>query len=312
MGCSLLLLVILFQACAVKPQADKNIFILAGQSNMAGRGGVVNDTAVWDGVVPPQCNPNPSILRFNAQMEWIEAQEPLHHDIDPKKSNGIGPGMIFANSLLEKREGFGVVGLVPCAIGGTNIREWERGKLIYNHMMKRVKASLNDGGSVQALLWYQGESDTVNLNDAQSYKRRVHKFFLDVRNDLQYPLLPIIQVALASGQGSYINIVRQAQWDIVLQNLRTVDAMGLPLEPMGLHLTTQAQVKLGQMMADSFIQFLPSPNPEHVTPTRNEAPTRPHNCASHIYKFPLFIRFITIISFIFLYHPFFFITMFAP
>ncbi|OIW14893.1 hypothetical protein TanjilG_30612 [Lupinus angustifolius] len=230
---------------------------------MAGRGGVVNHTAPWDGVVPPQCNPNPSILRFNALMEWVEAQEPLHRDIDTKKTNGIGPGMAFANSILEKREGFGVVGLVPCAIGGTNIREWERGKLVYNHMMKRVKASLNDGGSVQALLWYQGESDTLNINDAQSYKRRVHKFFLDVRNDLQSPLLPIIQVALASGQGSYIDIVREAQLDIDLQNLRTVDALGLSLEPMGLHLTTQAQVKLGEMMADSFIQFLPSPNPEH-------------------------------------------------
>ncbi|CAL0327088.1 unnamed protein product [Lupinus luteus] len=303
MGCSLLLLFILIQSCALKPQANTNIFILAGQSNMAGRGGVVNDTAAWDGVVPPQCNPNPSILRFNAHLEWVEAQEPLHQDIDTKKTNGIGPGMAFANYILEKREGFGVVGLVPCAIGGTDIREWERGQLVYNHMMKRVKASLNDGGSVQALLWYQGESDTLNLNDAQSYKRRVLKFFLDVRNDLQSPLLPIIQVALASGQGSYLDIVRQAQLDIDLQNLRTVDAMGLPVEPKGLHLTTQAQVKLGQMMADSFIQFLPSPIPEHASPTRNnrnETLTKPHNCASDIYMFPLLIRFVTIISLIFL------------
>jgi hypothetical protein len=61
-------------------------------------------------------------------------------------------------------------------------------------MMKRVKVSLNDGGSVRALLWFQGESDTVSLRDAQSYQTRVHKFFLDVRNDLQSPLLPIIQV----------------------------------------------------------------------------------------------------------------------
>lgn len=201
---SLTLLVILIQAWAVmSSQADnKNIIILAGQSNMAGRGGVVNDTATgittWDGVVPPQCSPNPSILRLNAKLKWVEAHEPLHQDIDAEKTNGIGPGMPFANSILNKRPDFGVVGLVPCAIGGTNISEWERGKVLYNHMMKRVKASLSDGGDVRALLWYQGESDTVNENDARSYQRRVHKFFLDVRDDLQSPLLPIIQVFLIS------------------------------------------------------------------------------------------------------------------
>lgn len=179
---------------------DRNIFILAGQSNMAGRGGVVNDTATgittWDGVVPPQCRPNPSILKLNAQLEWVEAREPLHEDIDTEKTNGVGPGMAFANSVLSKHSrGLGLVGLVPCAMGGTNITQWEKGKELYNHMMRRVKASLrDDGGTIRALLWYQGESDTVNLSDAQSYQTRLHKFFLDVRDDLQSPLLPIIQV----------------------------------------------------------------------------------------------------------------------
>ncbi|CAL0305803.1 unnamed protein product [Lupinus luteus] len=302
---SLLVLVILIQLLAVKPQAYKNIFILAGQSNMAGRGGVVQDTVTgtttWDGVIPPQCNQNPSILRLNAELEWVEAQEPLHHDIDAKKTNGVGPGMSFANSMLNKREGFGVVGLVPCAIGGTNISQWEKGKVLYKHMMRRVKASLNDGGSIRGLLWYQGESDTVNLNDAQSYQTRIHKFFIDVRNDLQSPLLPIIQVALASGEGPYKEIVRQAQLDIELLNLRTVDALGLGLEPDGLHLTTSAQVNLGQIIADSVLQFVPSSNPQQlVSPTtnRNEAPTRPYNCASHNYIFPL--TFVIIIFLIFL------------
>ncbi|KAG9135331.1 hypothetical protein Leryth_015224 [Lithospermum erythrorhizon] len=56
--------------------AISSIFILAGQSNMSGRGGVINGT--WDGVVPSQCSPNPSILSLNAEFRWVEAQEPLH------------------------------------------------------------------------------------------------------------------------------------------------------------------------------------------------------------------------------------------
>ncbi|MCL7037521.1 hypothetical protein MKW94_029281 [Papaver nudicaule] len=66
---------------------------------MAGRGGVVNE--VWDGVIPAECEPNPSIMRFNSHLKWVEAQEPLHVDIGFNKTCGVGPGMAFANTLLQ-------------------------------------------------------------------------------------------------------------------------------------------------------------------------------------------------------------------
>ena len=205
MSCFFFLVVLLVQSWPARPQQppqDKNVFILAGQSNMAGRGGVVNNTVkgatVWDGFVPPKCRPNPSIMRLNAHLRWVEAREPLHQDIDVKHRNGIGPGMPFANTVMAKQPSFGVVGLVPCAVGGTNISQWERGKPLYNEMMKRATASLRDGGNMRALLWYQGEADTLNLKDAQSYERRLVKFFSDVRDDLQSPMLPIVQVFFLS------------------------------------------------------------------------------------------------------------------
>ncbi|ESW08708.1 hypothetical protein PHAVU_009G067900 [Phaseolus vulgaris] len=295
-----LLLLFLIQACPVRPQGyDRNIFVLAGQSNMAGRGGVVNHTATgvttWDAVVPPQSRPNPSIWKLDAHLTWVEAREPLHADIDYKKTNGVGPGMAFANAVLEKHPELGVIGLVPCAIGGTVISEWERGRELYSEMIKRGKASVRDGGVIRALLWYQGETDTVNLQDAQLYERRLHKFFLDVRDDLQSPLLPIIQVALASGSGPYIEIVRQAQLGTDLLNLRTVDAHGLPLQPDGLHLSTPAQAHLGQMMANAFLQFVPSTNINYnLSPIRNEA-IRLYNFAFSVYMLPFFITLLAII-----------------
>ena len=106
-----------------------------------------------------------------------------------------------------------------------------------------------------------------------------------------------LQVALASGEGPYIEIVREAQLDMDLLNLRTVDAKGLPLEPDGLHLTTPAQVDLGQKMADAFLQFVPTSTPKNdVSPIRNGAPTRPHSGASEVYMFPISITFLTIVS----------------
>ncbi|KAK4390517.1 putative carbohydrate esterase [Sesamum angolense] len=87
----------------------KSIFILAGQSNMAGRGGLKSGS--WDGYVPPECQPSPKILRLNAENKWEEARPPLHHDIDYLKTCGIGPGLAFANSILKKELNIGEMAL---------------------------------------------------------------------------------------------------------------------------------------------------------------------------------------------------------
>ncbi|KAF8024567.1 hypothetical protein BT93_F1670 [Corymbia citriodora subsp. variegata] len=239
----------------------ERIFLLAGQSNMAGRGGVVNDSSTgwvqtWDGVVPLECSPNPSILRLAANLTWVEAREPLHADIDTNNTNGIGPGMAFANAVLGRDRSLGSVGLVPCAIGGTRISEWERGTFLYDQLIKRARAATNEGATIRALLWYQGESDAVEKSDAVQYKGRLEKFFSDVRTDLQWPELPIFQVAIASGQGPFTDTVRKVQLGLDLPNVRTVDAKGLPLGPDWLHLTTPAQVRLGQMLTDAFLQSM--------------------------------------------------------
>lgn len=166
---------------------------------MAGRGGVFNDTAThnltWDGVVPVQCQPNPSILRLSANLTWVKAREPLHADVDVTKVNGIGPGMPFANEVRTRDPSFGPVGLVPCAIGGTNISQWQKGESLYQQLVRRATTAVQGGGVYAALLWYQGESDTLIKEDVEFYKGRLTKFFTDLRSDLQAPSLPIFQVS---------------------------------------------------------------------------------------------------------------------
>ena len=88
------------------------VAILAGQSNMSGRGGVVTSpigSRAWDRYVPPQAEAPAgrpflfststwclyraidckmcaglagSVLRWTADNAWEEAAEPLHWDID--------------------------------------------------------------------------------------------------------------------------------------------------------------------------------------------------------------------------------------
>ncbi|PPS03951.1 hypothetical protein GOBAR_AA16717 [Gossypium barbadense] len=224
-----------------------NIIILAGQSNMAGRGGVANETSTgigtWDGVVPPQCQPNPSIFRLSADLAWVKAREPIHADIDARKTDGVGPGM-----------------LLP-------MRQWQKGEFLYEQLVKRAEMAQQSGGVYRAMLWYQGEADTVNEEDVELYKGRLKTFFDNLRSDLHAPLLPIFQVILASGEGPYIEEVREAQLNIGLPNVKCVDAKGLPLEPDDLHLTTQAQVRLGEMLADAYLRFKPRSLQSNNVPT---------------------------------------------
>ncbi|XP_010688553.2 probable carbohydrate esterase At4g34215 [Beta vulgaris subsp. vulgaris] len=253
--CCIFLLSYLSHPTHATRSSDKTIILLAGQSNMAGRGGVINER--WDGLVPDQYGATPSILRLNAKHQWVVATEPLHRDIDTYHTCGVGPGMSLAHTVVRRALSIGTVGLVPCAVGGTNISQWSRGSHLYNQLLKRAWASLRDGGTIQALVWYQGESDTLFKQTAEAYKRRLLQFFLDFRTDLQSPMLPIIQVAITSGEGRFIEEVRQAQMEVDLLNFETVDAKGLPLEPDNLHLTTPAQVQLGEKLAHTFLQFLP-------------------------------------------------------
>lgn len=60
---------------------EMDVFVLAGQSNMAGRGGVQRRDEVRY-FEAPQVEKDERIQRFSGAGCWEVAQEPLHKDID--------------------------------------------------------------------------------------------------------------------------------------------------------------------------------------------------------------------------------------
>lgn len=227
------------------PTQGKNIFILSGQSNMAGRG---HENCTY-------CKPGPNILMFNPALQWVEAKDPLHQGIDIGKANGVGPGMPFATRIFETKADFGVIGLVPCAIGATALDQWKKGEKLYNDMIARSKASLKDGGVIRALLWYQGEADVASPT-ASTYAARFVQMVNDIRSDLQLPSLPVIQVALNKKLDQEDCEIRKQQLGTNSPNVVTVDAKGSSnnLGSDGIHLDTAGQTHVGQLLADSFLQ----------------------------------------------------------
>ncbi|KAG6672304.1 hypothetical protein I3842_16G051400 [Carya illinoinensis] len=253
-------LILMAGVMSAMSQGPSHVFLLAGQSNMSGRGGVINDTKtnnlIWDGQVPPESTPNSNILTLDLDKTWKVAQEPLHRQLDRMKSCGIGPGMPFAHEILAKDPSFGAIGLVPCAMGGTKIAQWQKGTALYNLLVTRAKTAIQSGGKLQGLLWYQGESD-CGEQEYELYKARTETFFTDLRVDLNIPDLPIIMVVIASAEGNYMNAVRNAEMSIKLKNVLIVDAMGSTFIQDQKHLDTVSQIRLGQKLADKFLSSFP-------------------------------------------------------
>ena len=140
-----------------------HLFLLLGQSNMAGRGRV-------DGEDPP----HDRIYSLDRDLNWRIASDPLH--FDKPKMVGVGLGRSFAADYAREHPG-AFVGLVPCAVGGSAIESWTPGGFHeqtkshpYDDAMRRAKHALKSG-ELKGILWHQGESDSNQVRAPQYQDR---------------------------------------------------------------------------------------------------------------------------------------------
>ena len=157
--------------------ADLGIFLLIGQSNMAGRGRIDE--------VPPLRDPR--VLMFR-DGRWILAEEPLH--TDKPSIAGVGLGMSFAIELLARGRRM-PIGLVPCAVGGTQLSRWMPGADLYENAVSITRLALSRG-ALSGILWHQGEGDADAPADANSYGTRFTEMVTRMRIDLSGVNVPVI------------------------------------------------------------------------------------------------------------------------
>src|SRR5512133_2517565 len=119
-NCSLLFILILgglFFGCSSsrvtkENRADKNefdLYILMGQSNMAGRG-VITDSM--------KSIRNDKVWMLTKENKWVVASHPVH--FDKPGVAGVGPGLSFGTAMAEAHPGR-KIGLIPCAVGGKSV-----------------------------------------------------------------------------------------------------------------------------------------------------------------------------------------------
>jgi len=169
---------------APAPREKFHLYLLAGQSNMAGRAPVEEQDRM----------PHPRVFSLNAKGEWVPATEPLH--FDKPKIAGVGPGLAFGKAMAEAEPDV-VIGLIPCAVGGSPLRSWQPGAVDaatkttpYDTAIERTKLALKDG-VLKGILWHQGESD-ANEKNASTYGKRLEETLTRLREDLGARNVPIV------------------------------------------------------------------------------------------------------------------------
>ena len=137
------------------------VFILAGQSNMAGRGFVE----------PQDTLPAERVLTITANGQLVFAKEPLHF-YEPTLT-GLDCGLSFGKHLINYIPDSISVLLIPTAVGGSSVSQWLGDSLYRNvQLLSNFREKVQIGkkyGQVKAILLHQGES-YANANDIPLYK----------------------------------------------------------------------------------------------------------------------------------------------
>jgi hypothetical protein len=152
------------------------LFLLIGQSNMAGRGPVGPEDQVT----------NPRIFMLTKDRTWTLAKDPLHYD---RPTAGVGLASEFAR-VLAKADPSLTIGLIPCAVGATSLDQWKAGGPLYNDAVARAREAMKRG-TLAGILWHQGENDSAP-DKVATYAGRFAAMIAQLRQDLGAEKVPVI------------------------------------------------------------------------------------------------------------------------
>jgi len=230
------------------------VFIMAGQSNMAGRAFVEPQDTISD----------PQIISINKENRLILAKEPLHF-YQPKLT-GLDCGMSFARELILHLDTNTVILLLPCAVGGSSIDFWLNDSIfngvhLKSNFMEKVELA-KMYGTLKGILWHQGESDAFE-DKIPVYESKLNKLFTFFRKYAGKDSLPIIMGEL----GSYpVSEKMKANWssinEIIHQAASTdkhcslVSTGDLKPKEDNIHFNSPSQRILGQRYADAYLKLM--------------------------------------------------------
>ncbi len=165
-----------------------DIFVVAGQSNAAGRA-----------KNPVEDAPELGVHLLRNSGKWALAAHPLgettgsiHTGHFENHNPGHTPWLHFAK-ILKRELGY-PIGIIMSAYGGAPLRWFnleENGALTHNMLEQLAEYGINP----RAVLWCQGEAEGYE-NSASNYLERFTAFVRGLRERLKAPALPFITVQI--------------------------------------------------------------------------------------------------------------------
>ncbi len=256
-ACSLAASLTASAAVALPAKENFHLFLLVGQSNMAGRGTVT----------PADKVPHARVLMLDKSGSWVPAVDPLH--FDKPAMVGVGLGRTFANLVADATPGV-TIGLIPCAVGGSPIDTWTPGTYYqatqshpWDDAIRRARLALQ-AGTLKGILWHQGESD-AKRDLAPDYEKKLHALIARFRAELRAPAVPFL-----AGQ---LGVFPDSPWDEFKQRIdaahrglpakvaRTayVGAEGLGHKGDKTHFTADAYREFGRRYAEAYLKLVRQP-----------------------------------------------------
>jgi hypothetical protein len=195
----IILLTVLTTHAQSKPGEQYDLYILIGQSNMAGRGPITESIANEH---------DDRVYTFTKDKQWVVAKHPLH--FDKPKVAGVGPGLTFGIAIAQAYPQV-KIGLIPCAVGGTPIEHWVPGAYDqatkthpYDDAVERITAAMKYG-TIKGVIWHQGEANS-RPEKAKIYLSQLTELIQKVRTLVGNPNLPFIVGELGRYRPVYANI----------------------------------------------------------------------------------------------------------
>ena len=255
--CLLLLTPLLFTVnCSLlkftQPKKEFHIYLLAGQSNMAGRGKIEQqDTTA-----------HPNVYVLNKNNQWQLAIDPLH--FDKPKIVGVGPGLTFGKIMADYKKGI-KIGLVPCAVGGSPIDSWTEGgyhiqtkSYPYDDAVSRTKIAIKDG-TIKGILWHQGESDS-KPERLRNHPKKLIELINKFRQEFDDSNLPFVLGML--GDFYLIKNKHAREMNNILENIPNkikntacVEVSGFTHNGDNTHFGSKSARKLGKRYAEAMIKL---------------------------------------------------------
>jgi hypothetical protein len=242
-----------------------HVFLLLGQSNMAGHGCMRADDPWQAGDFDPVPGVwvlggqgSPRSARPQGWIRWRPAAHPLHLN---QASSAFGLGIEFARTYQLLQPGV-AVGLVPCAWGGAGIDWFGENQPLRINTVRRAQAAARQG-TLRGVLWHQGETDTMDEDAAHAHEGKLRALVTGLRTELGIADLPFaigdLSPALAAAKeqadpewATRIATVRAGLRRVAMEDPHAgwVESDGLPGVPRDVfHFDRAALVEMGRRYA---------------------------------------------------------------